>query len=755
MLQNSSFKLKHKNCHQQTTSAYDCVIDEDKHSVLDKIPKMELLKVNYVNFIQNSTNPNNCQRSSSSVELKRASAPSTSSSSSSLSNHRKTKSIIDERRRQNLSKYSVYKKYNGPGLTTQMLQIQNKPIELNSLTTKDDSLKYQNDDELNTIKNRRRLALFEGRKKDKLENIQFYFDNKSYERYVDNKLYGVIGGEKLSEESEDFASKLNSWDYRRSNALRGGDVNAKISSYSNTRQSFNKKTDDCSESLLYNKFNDSVQLRSSPSSLTFKQGIVSRENQMSDVEKITQMFNDVRRCSLDQKLQQLKITDESDKRCSCNFDTRNESKVRKTNVRRNNSNLPLKEKDVTTTTTTTVAAKRSDRPNNNNNESNEKIHLKLKQMFEEQHRLQNFEEFDQKNTKKKSNFINSNNSLHLINEMEKSIKNFDVIDNGFMKTTTCGYKNCTFSNCPMMFNTNSPPPPSSSSSESSLSSSAGSTTTSSSSSSSSTTSESSSLCCEENLNKQVQKESSNIFYNNSNTQLTIFTTPLTTFTNEINSKTNTSKTFITNNKIYSSNDDKLIIVDEKSKNRRITLEEECDKYENFSTKNSDNSKNFEFNNKNIKSNLTIEKLMSNKNVNNLLEQQSSSQQQIIQRNRNDDNCVKIFISNSKQSDLLASILPSLPPLTSITPSQQSNYTDKDYCYADQVSVSADSKEMVNNLPPLDSVNSSVVKLGSDGAIFWNNCYYYDEKQYDCSRCIKKDEKYICVCTTDVEVNYVL
>ncbi|GAB0097511.1 uncharacterized protein DMENIID0001_131520 [Sergentomyia squamirostris] len=134
MIQHGRQPIKYDHRVELDSGSGDDFIEEDFIDTADQIPQMELLKINYV------------------------------------------KRVSDEsRKRKNLSKYTVYKKHN---------------FFANKASTEAASEKVVEDQG----KNRRKYLIFDGRSKktNKLDNIQFYFDNKSYERYVDNKLYGTF-----------------------------------------------------------------------------------------------------------------------------------------------------------------------------------------------------------------------------------------------------------------------------------------------------------------------------------------------------------------------------------------------------------------------------------------------------------------------------------------------------------------------------------------------------------------------------------
>uniref|UniRef100_A0A182I3X7 DH domain-containing protein n=1 Tax=Anopheles arabiensis TaxID=7173 RepID=A0A182I3X7_ANOAR len=120
------------------------------------------------------------------------------------------------------SKYLVYKKHNGFGTNS-------------SHTTESSSaggkLQYINDSDIKikALAKKKYGLLFENKKKSKLETVQYYFDSRGYERYVDNKLYGVINEKKnldahtaqsssaVLTKTSDVQHKRLSWDVRQHN----------------------------------------------------------------------------------------------------------------------------------------------------------------------------------------------------------------------------------------------------------------------------------------------------------------------------------------------------------------------------------------------------------------------------------------------------------------------------------------------------------------------------------------------------------
>lgn len=204
------------------TSCSDNASDIVDADYVDKnIPKMELLKISYVSRSRNSLTANNDDNNSDVVQLrakkrmhpkqplyqrshsdgllkvselaKLSGCNNSDSSKEHNSSHSKTKSTSTAAtanskgsptksqplpmpsHHQNPLKYTVYKKHNSCDTTAAL---------------KSEKLQYTNDDAI--FKAKKKYSMFDGRKRNSIDNIQFYFDSKSYERHVDNKIYGVL-----------------------------------------------------------------------------------------------------------------------------------------------------------------------------------------------------------------------------------------------------------------------------------------------------------------------------------------------------------------------------------------------------------------------------------------------------------------------------------------------------------------------------------------------------------------------------------
>lgn len=228
---NSNFILKHArsievNCNSRnsTISEHSDFIDEDYSSdcaVKNNIPEMKLLPMDYVPKAAIKPKcspplpPTKCKCVESKLPIKVA-AISTSESSP-----------IDKVRLKNCAKYLVYKKKHSifGGTTTDMSPEKLKYISDNTINTTEELIHQE---PVKSKENKRKYLIFDSKKNgsDKLDSIQYYFDNKSYEKYVDDKLYGKINqlsphSHQISRDKKNLSMKgfenSRSWEYRDNN----------------------------------------------------------------------------------------------------------------------------------------------------------------------------------------------------------------------------------------------------------------------------------------------------------------------------------------------------------------------------------------------------------------------------------------------------------------------------------------------------------------------------------------------------------
>jgi hypothetical protein len=193
---------------------YTVSCDDDTLLDRDKVPKMNILNMNYLNYshitpasksqldirasLDELTPPDSGKKNDDriSCSCSHKTHSSTSSSSSDATTTTTTTAKTTKTAKTNTStisklskKYKVYKKYNGFG----------KAVE-----TDLGKLKYTNDADYSLFaeSKKNKYSLFENRKKSKFQTIQYYFDNKSYEQYVDNKLYGVVNGRREKQQQQ-------------------------------------------------------------------------------------------------------------------------------------------------------------------------------------------------------------------------------------------------------------------------------------------------------------------------------------------------------------------------------------------------------------------------------------------------------------------------------------------------------------------------------------------------------------------------
>lgn len=282
------------------------IVDADY--VDQNIPKMELLKLNYLsrsrNNLANAQNDESVQlrdkkrghtkqqlyqRSHSDgllkvSELSKLSAVANEAAKQQMSTKTvtqptKTQPLPMPQPQTNPLKYTVYKKHNSCDQTAAL---------------KNEKLQYTNDDAI--FKARRKYSMFEGRKRSTSDNIQFYFDSKSYEQHVDNKMYGVLMTNNFSTSSSTKTS--NSSSDGKSSVKRLAPA-APPSNYENKSNSWNfvKAT----KSLLNNSnigrmASGQKYIKNVPSRK------MSRDASLMDLSRIGQMFRETRRASADDLL---------------------------------------------------------------------------------------------------------------------------------------------------------------------------------------------------------------------------------------------------------------------------------------------------------------------------------------------------------------------------------------------------------------------------------------------------------------------
>ncbi|XP_037046123.1 uncharacterized protein LOC119081363 isoform X4 [Bradysia coprophila] len=194
MMQNqSSYKLVHENCRR----VFNCnEADEDctDHAV-PGIPKMELMNLDYLGRVRTRSNgviimPKTRMQLMSAYKIPDYRNKSKANDHADNEVRQETpKSKIDKLFQNSYNyplKYAIYKKHNRSDL---------KKFEQLGLSDDDDGVK---------------LKLDSAKRKNRVDNIQFYFDSKGYEKHVDNKIYGIIA-DKVTEENSKSWSFKKTW----------------------------------------------------------------------------------------------------------------------------------------------------------------------------------------------------------------------------------------------------------------------------------------------------------------------------------------------------------------------------------------------------------------------------------------------------------------------------------------------------------------------------------------------------------------
>ncbi len=193
----NSYKLVHDNCRRIFKRNEGVVVADHHHTndIVPGIPKMELMNLDYLGKVRTRGNgviimPKTRMQLSSQYKIPESRTK--IKAHDYMENevkHETPKSKIDKLFQNSYNypmKYAVYKKHNRSDLK------------------KFDKLVLSDDDDDDGIKLKLDSAT---RKKNKVDNIQFYFDSKGYEKHVDNKIYGIIADRVTEENSKSWSFK--------------------------------------------------------------------------------------------------------------------------------------------------------------------------------------------------------------------------------------------------------------------------------------------------------------------------------------------------------------------------------------------------------------------------------------------------------------------------------------------------------------------------------------------------------------------
>lgn len=201
MMQNqNSYKLVQANC-RRIFNRNEGEPDV-KDDIAPGIPKMELMNLDYLGKVRTRSNgvivmPKTRMQLSSRYKItENKNKIKADDHTENEVKHETPKSKIDKLFQNSCNyplKYAVYKKHNRSDLN------------------KFDKLVPTDDD--HGVK----LKLDSAKKKNKVDNIQFYFDSKGYEKHVDNKIYGIIADRVTEENSKSWSFK-KSWNRKTKTA---------------------------------------------------------------------------------------------------------------------------------------------------------------------------------------------------------------------------------------------------------------------------------------------------------------------------------------------------------------------------------------------------------------------------------------------------------------------------------------------------------------------------------------------------------
>lgn len=669
----SAYNLKYENCRRNPSatvisttakSVSDNVSDIVDADYVDKnIPKMELLKINYVNkSLSNLTvlgndpcqveprpqlrekrrhqnNPAPRPRSEGALkisELAKLSNASSSLAASAATSHRPVSATpVTPTQHHHPLKYAVYKKHNEPS------------------SSGASKLQYTNNEDF--FKSKKKYLVFDSKKRSGFDNIQFYFDNKSYERHVDNKIYGILSGcDGVHQAASDSAStgSSHSWNFIKAPKQVPSSANGQ------------KKT---AEHKMSNK--------KVPSKSEMK-----REASLIDLSRIANNFRSNRSASSNNILDTRPIGPGPG---SAGDSAASLKKVKKLETQNGENRCICPHKPKSKSRGDVTQIKVNERPRS--------VHATTNS--------------DQKPQR-----------FHVTAGVEKSIVNIEYGEKSVPQhqhqpsadRNTCGYKNCTFANCPM-------------------------------SAASSTTDESAAENNSNNNNSHCSVE--NVARKKAMHRISI---------TKIDTISNKSKLYL---KTKDFNDDDNVADEDPMDMSSVTL---------------NNLRNLELNGNGGSSidgsTIPIKFIPNNQNLNNSIKCKSVEKPNFISTttsieyrkfnnlssntstpisiqplstpcNKNSDtNRVKIFIRNP----------PSLSSDASSRASSSSDSCSSDYYYdrvADSSSLNATECSLADGPDHPAKLSTHLrdlfpARLGCDGAIFWNDCYYYDE--HACCDCRSSD-----------------
>lgn len=408
--------------------------DENLSTPKNTIPKMELLKINY---IKKAAKPKSlCQNyhDSSAIELRsrdplyhpiQISRPRSEGAINFL-----PKFTTDNNRKSfNPLKYAVYKKHNNNN--------NNRNVD-----ARDIRLQYCNNDNHNNDeplvlakhnKIRRKYFIFDtGRKKsNNFETIQFYFDSKSYERHVDNKMYGILGDDNNIDVKSNTAEKRTN---KIPASLEGKDTKATWSLKKIYREkSHTKLTDIKSKNDDLSKIDKIFENSNRTKYLNDTNHVISNDQTAGSLKKVKKLVdsNFENRCTCDHIENIIGEQTDSKRQHHQQILFSNQHNVLPQHINLNSNNNARKQQQFISQQTDAIMPKIYAKQHCNDNGSDENNICTASTDLE------------------KSTNISSNFPKHQQSFKSNNINAYSVSSSPPPVQNTCGYKNCTFLNCPM------------------------------------------------------------------------------------------------------------------------------------------------------------------------------------------------------------------------------------------------------------------------------------------------------------------
>lgn len=663
---------------------------------------------------------------------------------------------------QNPLKYTVYKKHNSCDATAAM---------------KSEKLQYTNDDAI--FKAKKKYSMFDSRKRNSIDNIQFYFDSKSYERHVDNKIYGVL------------MPNANTAEKTSTSASNGARTSVKRLAPAAPPPNYENKSNSWNFVKATKQLLNGSHVSRMASGQKYMKNVPSakkqqRESSLVDLTRIGQLFRETRRASADDLLDggRMPVRSESKHRTSeCNDSgngggcsagrTHGDNKTASTSqkIKKLSTNFENKclcdyrPKQLRGVSERKISAPPHLFSDANSGRTNEQVRSRRKLEYPVD---SNEKKSPPSLESRKSNRMLKCNSFEYDDEKAAHFdKGFYLLDKARSKSvsiehgiplfghfqsncksspSSCGYKNCTFINCPM----------------------------------SSITAALSNVKRHHNTDKIASKSSINAEKGERNLEECKMKNGHNISITKIDTISNKSKLYL-KTKDFNDDDDEFLKEFERNGGGNGVTLNNLKNVKNTTNINNSNTActngsttipiKFTPNQQNLNNSMkckSVEKLdfnststIENKKFNNVL---SANEKTSFSKNE-DDNRVKIFIRNPPAQSYPTNVTNTQTYETLSSNDSVSDYydsvpnesdcdkkpseSDSEKCNIGDFGITPTTnllkpsalKQSTINLSPTSGKNLKNLfpsRLGCDGAIFWNDCFYYDE--HACCNCKTDPDK---------------